>query len=308
MKPTPGIFVFSIAMLVLSACSDPVVDRLNRAQPVGSPYTKYLAHEYAVLANAYSGSRAALMARKGLAAVDGVITDPVPIDDSILRVPEAAELIAARAALMESLSGGGRDRAPDQSAIAQTRFDCWALKLGFFPGDGVSCQERFQVALDALKLGVAAAPPPADLPPPSNYNSNAAGGFGAPGFPAPITDGARGAMVPLAQASFLTFFDWDRYDISDSAAAVLDTVAAEIKGRNDIRTVVVTGHTDTSGGETYNHKLSLKRAEAVRQALVARGVPASSLRVEGRGETDLRIQTRDNVREAQNRRAQITFE
>jgi len=67
-----------------------------------------------------------------------------------------------------------------------------------------------------------------------------------------------------------------------------------------------TGHPDTSGTPLYNMALSLRRAEAVKGAMVKEGVPATAIAVVGRGEANLLVQTPDGVRELQNRRVEIT--
>ncbi|TBR25145.1 MAG: OmpA family protein, partial [Reyranella sp.] len=65
---------------------------------------------------------------------------------------------------------------------------------------------------------------------------------------------------------------------------------------------------DTSGSESYNMALSLRRANAVKDALVREGVPATNIAVLGRGEQGLLVQTGDNVREPQNRRVEIVVQ
>jgi hypothetical protein len=72
--------------------------------------------------------------------------------------------------------------------------------------------------------------------------------------------------------------------------------------------VTCTGHTDTAGHASYNMALSLRRANAVKNGLVANGVPATSIAVIGKGETSLLVQTPDNVREPQNRRVEIVID
>ena len=69
--------------------------------------------------------------------------------------------------------------------------------------------------------------------------------------------------------------------------------------------IEVVGHTDTSGGEDYNLHLSIRRAEAVRDALVALGARREAIETQGVGKTDLAVQTADGVREPQNRRSVI---
>ncbi len=219
---------------------------------------------------------------------------------------DAADMAESRGQLMAALENGGRDRAPDVSAVAQTRFDCWVTMRGSFlnqnqqvnfPGEDVSCKDQFHAVLASLQQALGVAPPPVMPAPPA-----------AEEFPAPVTSWTRGGIVPLSEVSFLVFFDWDKYTISSSGRNVLDTVAHEIESRSDIKKIIVRGYTDTSGGEKYNMKLSLKRANAVRAVLISQGIPAAKIKAEGHGKTDLLVKTPDGVREPQNRRAQITFE
>ncbi len=60
--------------------------------------------------------------------------------------------------------------------------------------------------------------------------------------------------------------------------------------------------------EKHNDKLSMRRANAVKKALIARGIPVTMVSVEGRGKHDLLVKTADGVREPANRRAQMTLE
>jgi OOP family OmpA-OmpF porin len=70
---------------------------------------------------------------------------------------------------------------------------------------------------------------------------------------------------------------------------------------------VLIGHTDTSASDNYNDALSLRRAEKVKQDLIAAGVPAETIRISGRGETDLFVSTPDETVEVRNRRVEISI-
>ena len=59
---------------------------------------------------------------------------------------------------------------------------------------------------------------------------------------------------------------------------------ATLKDWGDVK-VEVAGHTDSVGTEEYNMGLSLRRAEAVRQYLVGKGIAADRLIVRGYGES-----------------------
>jgi outer membrane protein OmpA-like peptidoglycan-associated protein len=125
--------------------------------------------------------------------------------------------------------------------------------------------------------------------------------FGAPAAPPP--------PPPMAAAttSFMVFFDWDRSNLSQQALTTIGQAAAAYKTKGSAR-ITATGHTDKSGPESYNMALSLRRANAVKDALVRNGVPATAISVVGKGETQPLVPTADGVREPQNRRVEIVIQ
>lgn len=70
--------------------------------------------------------------------------------------------------------------------------------------------------------------------------------------------------------------------IDPASVKLLDEVAAALRPCLG-GIIAVTGHTDSGGDERANRALSLARAEAVRWALIARGIPADGLRAAGQG-------------------------
>ncbi len=72
--------------------------------------------------------------------------------------------------------------------------------------------------------------------------------------------------------------------IAADSNALLDNIATEVKACSGT-TVQIQGHTDTTGGEAANMRLSEARANAVLEALVSRGVPVARLTPKGFGET-----------------------
>jgi OmpA-OmpF porin, OOP family len=126
--------------------------------------------------------------------------------------------------------------------------------------------------------------------------------FGAPSAAEPPPPPA----APAAP-SFMVFFDWDRSNLSQQALATIGQAAQVFKTKGNAR-ITATGHTDTSGPEAYNMALSLRRANAVKDALVRNGVPAAAITVIGRGEQGLLVPTADGVREPQNRRVEIVIQ
>src|SRR4029079_15093862 len=102
-------------------------------------------------------------------------------------------------------------------------------------------------------------------------------------------------------------FDWDRSNLSQQALTTIGQAGQAFKTKGSAR-ITATGHTDTSGRENYNMPLSLRRANAVKDALVQNGVPATAIAVVGRGEQGLLVPTPDGVREPQNRRVEILIQ
>lgn len=70
----------------------------------------------------------------------------------------------------------------------------------------------------------------------------------------------------------------------------LDEVARALTSAGGNETVTITGHTDRLGSDAYNQKLSLERADAVKSYLVSKGVNASRLNAQGRGESNPVVQ------------------
>ncbi len=92
--------------------------------------------------------------------------------------------------------------------------------------------------------------------------------------------------------------------IAGTDQSLVDVLIAVANAEPD-SVVTIVGHTDNTGSATANLELSLRRASALRDALVAGGVDAESLRVEGAGDT-APIADNDTVEgRAQNRRLEL---
>lgn len=114
---------------------------------------------------------------------------------------------------------------------------------------------------------------------------------------------AIAALPPEPYRARLYFiFDTSTFTAESEIAA--QKIFDEIKTRQ-IAEAIVIGHTDTMGSEQYNIGLSERRAERVRQELIRRGISENIITTKGMGESELLIETADEVAEARNRRVEI---
>ena len=92
--------------------------------------------------------------------------------------------------------------------------------------------------------------------------------------------------------------------LTASAKAVLDQQAAALKGQPGMA-VIIGGHTDNRGAEAYNFNLSVQRAEAVRDYLIAQGIAGDRLTARGFGEAQPRASNDTAEGRQQNRRVEL---
>jgi outer membrane protein OmpA-like peptidoglycan-associated protein len=116
--------------------------------------------------------------------------------------------------------------------------------------------------------------------------------------------GALSAQPPAPQV-FLLYFRSDSTELTDDSAAALPDIISTVTARA-VPDVSIVGHTDRSGAADYNMRLSLDRAEAVRDELVAAGLVLERIEVTSHGENNPLIPTADDVREPRNRRVEVT--
>ena len=115
------------------------------------------------------------------------------------------------------------------------------------------------------------APPPAVTPPPP-----------PPPAPPPPPPAAPQKITLATKA----LFDFDKAVLKPEGKAAIDTeVVNKLPTVSKIELVLVTGHTDRIGTQAYNQKLSERRANAVRDYLVSRGVARDKIETLGMGKT-----------------------
>jgi outer membrane protein OmpA-like peptidoglycan-associated protein len=112
------------------------------------------------------------------------------------------------------------------------------------------------------------------------------------------------ATLPGRPASFTLYFLEGKDELTAESKVELEKVFAELKLR-PLPDIMVIGHTDTMGGLPFNDRLSLARAERLREMVIELGIPANRIQAAGRGKRELLVPTEDNISEPRNRRVEI---
>ena len=112
------------------------------------------------------------------------------------------------------------------------------------------------------------------------------------------------ALQPPPAQRFVLQFEPGSSTLTADSQSQLEGILAQALARPGGEIVVV-GHTDRTGSPQANDALSLQRARAVRELLIARGFQPELIEAVGRGEREPVVPTEPNVDEPRNRRAEI---
>lgn len=253
----------------------------------------------ALLALAWCGWQSRNVAKAPPAAapaanVAAVATDPtlsfrndggkVTLKGTLPSVAQKASLLGAA----EGVFGPGKVAA-DIEVNTAVREAPWLERLKVLIPDMKADGLKFAFNGDALKLDTSALDPEKRAQISRAFQS----GLGNVQIEGLFDQGtqALSALAPGANAADLTAalnkttvnFDTGLATLTRSSEGILDLAATAIKNSNQEVKVEIGGHTDSQGNATTNQQLSEQRAEAVRTALVKRGVPQARLVARGFG-------------------------
>ena len=99
-------------------------------------------------------------------------------------------------------------------------------------------------------------------------------------------------------------FGFDSAQLAGDADQLVDVAGESLRSQPDVRVRII-GYTDATGADTYNQSLSERRADAVRRKLIAEGIAADRIEVEGRGESQPVASNETPDGQRQNRRVEF---
>jgi OmpA-OmpF porin, OOP family len=223
----------------------------------------------------------------------------------------AATILAASASVATAQTGNpsnsGYVLSPDGKVVVDPFGLCW--RTGYWtPADAIKgCDDDLlPKAAPAPAPAPAAAPPaarPPAAPPAARPAAPPAPPAAAPRAPAPAAPPAGPTTEKVTFAAD-AFFDTAKAVLKPEGKAKLDDLKGKLGGIA-LEVIIAVGHTDTRGGDAYNQKLSVKRAEAVKGYLVSKGIEANRVYTEGKGEKQPVADNKTKDGMAKNRRVEI---
>jgi outer membrane protein OmpA-like peptidoglycan-associated protein len=102
-------------------------------------------------------------------------------------------------------------------------------------------------------------------------------------------------------------FDFNSYELSKIAKRALTDIKRIIIDKTRLKSIIVEGHTDDIGSESYNMKLSVNRANAVKIFLTDLGVDSTNIIIKGYGKTKPKVPNVDNESRKINRRIEMSI-
>ncbi len=150
-----------LSVLVACGGGGGVLEQIRVVQATGSPFTRALTEEYRQLAlreaeDSYDWRSADFFARKGLRTARGEVVEPEWPPAWDLPAETLDELKPARGRLVAVMVKGAQKKAPEETAMAQARFDCW-VELSTEPHkteEIAACRDEFFVAIKQAEAGI----------------------------------------------------------------------------------------------------------------------------------------------------------
>ena len=279
-------------LIFIISCSSSYKELSNLSFTPTNELSQYLMNSYKEKADfeakkMHDWNSAKLYSEKAIAAANGLKIMPQEINYWNIPVERSYELIKAYDNL-NYIYQDGISLNPLNLAIAITSLDCWSEQEeeGWQTWDINKCREDFLSSMHKIYLSIKEAEKNNTVKKTSNDSSVI------------ITKDKKENILQVV------YFDFDKSKLSSTN--INEIKAFILTNKKIINKYLIKGHTDSVGTETYNQKLSIKRAETVKKLLINLGVTSSNIEILGMGETELSIKTSNEIAHPANRRAEIS--
>ena len=287
-----------ICLLFLWSCSASYKELSNMEEKNPANFQEYLLNEYKIKATfeaeeMHDWNSAKLYSEKALKSLE---TDKIyPEEVSYWKLPDenVEEITIAYDNLM-SIYNDAKVIDPMNLAKAISSLDCWSEQQeeNWQTWDINSCKEDFLKTMHNIYEKIASEEKIIDNNDQISKLENTKSDD--------VTIVTKNKTNEVMQ---IIYFDFDKYNLSNVSKNKIKSFI--IKNGSQINEYLVIGHTDTKGSKNYNLSLSIKRAEVVKEILIDYGIKSSSIKILGRGEETLAIQTPDDTKQPANRRVEI---
>lgn len=276
----------------LIGCS-PNIEKIAETPPASGTFEQALFDNYLELAtmerDEYDRRDANKFADRASMLAAGSSVGPEAIASRNLPADRVSTLTGARKRLTTAFYNGSKLVVPVDSAKAQSSFDCWMQEQeeNRQPDHIAACQADFIAAMERIDLALA-----------DDEEEEM--------VEAPAVVAAAAPVMMAMPDPVSIFFVFDQSKADELALYQIDQVIATFK-ESGASVLYLSGYTDSAGASDYNDALAQKRVEAVRDALESKGIAGSAISTEFFGQKMQAVVTKDNVREARNRRVEVKF-
>ena len=287
-----------ICLLFLWSCSASYKELSNMEEKNPANFQEYLHNEYKLKATfeaeeMHDWNSAKLYSEKALKSLE---TDKIyPEEVSYWKLPDenVEEITIAYDNLM-SIYNDAKVIDPMNLAKAISSLDCWSEQQeeNWQTWDINSCKEDFLKTMHNIYEKIASEEKIIDNNDQISKLENTTSDD--------VTIVTKNKTNEVMQ---IIYFDFDKFNLSNVSKNKIKSFIT--KNGSQINEYLVIGHTDTKGSKNYNLSLSIKRAEVVKEILIDYGIKSSSIKILGRGEETLAIQTPDDTKQPANRRVEI---
>ena len=287
-----------ICLLFLWSCSASYKELSNMEEKNPANFQEYLLNEYKLKATfeaeeMHDWNSAKLYSEKALKSLE---TDKIyPEEVSYWKLPDenVEEITIAYDNLM-SIYNDAKVIDPMNLAKAISSLDCWSEQQeeNWQTWDINSCKEDFLKTMHNIYEKIASEEKKIDNNDQISKLENTTSDD--------VTIVTKNKTNEVMQ---IIYFDFDKFNLSNVSKNKIKSFI--INNGSQINEYLVIGHTDTKGSKNYNLSLSIKRAEVVKEILIDYGIKSSSIKILGRGEETLAIQTPDDTKQPANRRVEI---